>query len=45
MESRVFATLVGAAGALVCAGGCLLALSADAVWQWEFSAGLIARIQ
>jgi hypothetical protein len=45
MESRVFATLVDAAGALVCAGGCLLALSADVVWQWEFSAGLIVRIQ
>lgn len=45
MESRVFATLVDAAGALACAGGCLLALSADVVWQWEFSAGLIVRIQ
>lgn len=45
MESRVFATLVDAAGALACAGGCLLALSAEVVWQWEFSAGLIVRIQ
>ena len=45
MESRVFGTLVDAAGALACAGGCFLALSADVVWQWEFSAGLIVRIQ
>jgi len=45
MESRVFATLVDAAGALACAGGCFLALSADAVWQWEFSAGLIVRLR
>jgi hypothetical protein len=45
MESRVFATFVDAAGALVCAGGCLLALSADVVWQWEFSGGLIVRMR
>jgi hypothetical protein len=45
MESRVFATFVDAAGALACAGGCFLALSADVVWQWEFSAGLIVRLR
>src|SRR5262245_57161136 len=45
MESRVFATFVDAAGALACAGGGLLALSADVVWQWEFSAGLIVRLR
>jgi len=45
MESRVFATFVDAAGALVCAGGCLVALSAEVVWQWEFSGGLIVRLR
>jgi hypothetical protein len=45
MESRVFATFVDVAGALACSGGCLLALSAEVVWQWEFSAGLIVRIR
>lgn len=44
MESRVFATFVDASGALACSSGfCLLALSAEVAWQWEFSAGLIVR--
>lgn len=44
LESRVFGTLVDGSGALACSSGlCLVALSAEAVWQWEFSAGLVLR--
>jgi hypothetical protein len=44
LESRVFGTLVDASGGLACSSGlCLVALSAQVVWQWEFSAGLVLR--
>lgn len=46
MESRVFATFVDASGAFACSSGfCLLALSAEVAWQWEFSAGLVVRFR
>jgi hypothetical protein len=46
LESRVFGTLVDASGALACSSGlCLVALNAEVVWQWEFSAGLVIRIR
>jgi hypothetical protein len=49
LDGRVFATILDAGGTALACGGrsgtCLVALHVDAVWQAEFTAGLLVRFR
>jgi len=41
LDGRVFTTFVDVDGAAACAGGCIVGLNVNVVWQAEFTAGLV----
>ena len=41
LDGRLFTTFVDVDAAAVCAGGCLIGLGVDAVWQAAFTAGVV----
>jgi hypothetical protein len=45
LDGRLSATFVDVGGRTVCAGGCVVALGVDVVWQAEFSAGVVIRFK
>lgn len=46
LDGRVFSTIVDAdIGAVACGRGCFTSVHVDAVWQAEFTAGLVVRLR